>query len=241
LKICIVTLYTGEIAHYGKLSAANKESYARRHGYDFAVYSRSLDTRRAPAFGKLAAIGAHLQNHDWIFWTDADSLVMNPLTRLETIIRRGADKDMILTWEVGASPINTGQWLIRNSNWSAAALASIAAPDCPNSRPHWFEQGAFIDWLNADPARWRRLCILHPRVMNSTPATGVYPDLDLRRSRYRNGDFIIHFWPLAREVVEVQRAMERYHLLGLAAEGSLSARLWNLVAAKARYGQGSIL
>jgi len=241
LKICIVTLYTDEIAGYGRLGAANKQNYAERHGYGFAAHSRSLDPQRPPAFSKLAAIRTQLRDHDWVFWTDADSLIMNPVARLESIIRRGADKDMILTWEAGAAPVNTGQWLIRNSAWSLAALASIAAPEAPNSRPHWFEQGAFIDWLNADPARRQRLRILHPRVMNSTPATGAYPDLDLRRSQYRPGDFIIHFWPLAREVAQVQRAMEQYSQLALAAEGSFRARLRNLGAAIARYGQGGVL
>jgi hypothetical protein len=231
LKICVVTLYTDEIAEYGRLGAENKENYAKRHGYSFAAYSRSLDPGRAPAFSKLIAIRAHLQDHDWVFWTDADSLVMNPAIRLEAIIRRGADKDMILTWEAGASPVNTGQWLIRNSTWSATALDQIAAPDSPNSRPRWFEQGALIDWLNADPDRWRRLAVLHPRVMNSTPATGAYEALNLRASRYRRGDFIIHFWPLARQVEEVSRAMAHYNQLAMAPEPGLLARLRKFAAA----------
>lgn len=230
MKICIVTLYTDEIAEYGRLGASNKDRYAMRHGYRFIAYTKSLDTSRPPAFSKLAAIGAHLPDHDWVFWTDADSLVMNAATRLESIIRRAAGKDMILTWEAGASPINTGQWLIRNSPWSAEALASIAAPGCPNSRPQWFEQGALIDWLNADARRWSHLGVLHPRVMNATPATGSYPDLDLRRSRYRPGDFIIHFWPLARQVEAVGRAMQSYHRLALAREGGLRARLRRIVS-----------
>lgn len=237
MKICVVTLYTDEIAEYGKLGAANKESYARCHGYTFVAYDHRLDIGRPPAFSKLAAIAAHLPDHDWTFWTDADSLVMNPATRLESIIRRGADKDMILTWESGASPINTGQWLIRNSAWSTAALKAIAAPDCPNSRPYWFEQGAFVDWLQEDPARRQRLRILHPRVMNSTPAEGLYPDLNLRASRYRNGDFIIHFWPLARRTAEVHRAMLNYHRLAVAREAGFGARLLGLGRRAARLGR----
>ena len=229
-----MTLYTDEIAEYGRLGAANKESYARRHGYEFVAYTRSFDTRRPPAYSKLAAISAHLRDHDWIFWTDADSLVMNPTTRLESIIRRGGEKDMILTWEAGAAPVNTGQWLIRNSAWSAAALECIAAEDRPNSRPHWFEQGAFVDWLQEHPSRRQRLCVLHPRVMNSTPAAGNYPDLDLRASRYRRGDFIIHFWPLARRTAEVHRAMLEYNRLAVARDIGFLARLRGFGRAAAR-------
>ena len=225
MKICVVTLYTDEIATYGLLSAANKEAYARRHGYGFTAYTRPLDTSRHPAFSKLTAIANHLADNDWVFWTDADSLIMNPAISLESIIAQGADKDMILTREAGASPVNTGQWLIRNTAWSRAALARIGTPGCPNSRPHWFEQGAFVDWLREQPDRWQHLAVLAPRVMNATPARGAYADLHLRASRYRRGDFIIHFWPLARDVARVTRAMRQYHRRSLAPESGALATL----------------
>ena len=233
MKICVVTLYTDEIAGYGRLGAANKEAYARRHGYRFVAYTRSLDTSRHPAFGKPIAIANHLDDHDWVFWTDADSLVMNPAITLESIIARGiaqgGDRDMILTREAGGSPINTGQWLIRNTEWSRTALARIGAADAPNSRPHWLEQGALVDWLKAEPARWQRIAVLPPRIMNSTPGRGAYPDLHLGPSRYRHGDFIIHFWPLARDVASVTRAMNRFHRLSQA-KGAF-ARLRSNIAA----------
>ena len=74
-----MTLYTDEIAEYGRLGAANKEDYARHHGYGFVAHDRSLDNRRPPAFSKLAGDrGTVAGRHDWVFWTDADSLVMNP-------------------------------------------------------------------------------------------------------------------------------------------------------------------
>lgn len=116
---------------------------------------------------------------------------------------------MILTWEVGKSPVNAGQWLVRNTTWSAAALSAIGHVACPNARPKWFEQGALIDWLGADETRWSHLAILHPRVMNSTPPVAKY-NLSVRRSRFRHGDFIIHFWPLARRREEVRDMMLRY-------------------------------
>ena len=114
---------------------------------------------------------------------------------------------------------------MRNSAWSKAGLERLAAADCPNSRAYWFEQGALVGWLAEDPTRWQRLCVLHPRVMNSTPATGNYPNLNLRSSRYRKGDFIIHFWPLARRTGEVLQAMQRHHQLALAREDGLLGKL----------------
>ena len=164
MKIAIVTLFTEEIADYGAIGAANKQAYGLHHGYDCFVYREWLDTRRHPAWSKLVAIKRHLPDYDWVFWTDADSLVMNGEQTLEAIIAKRENKDMILTWEAGASPVNTGQWLIRNTEWSSAALSAIEDPACSNSRPKWFEQGALIEWLKADERRWSHLALLHPRV-----------------------------------------------------------------------------
>jgi len=234
VKICVTTLYTDEIAGYGRLAEANKKRYAERRGYDFAAYRSSLDPSRPPSFSKLTAIREALADHDWVFWTDADSLVMNPHVRLESIVRRAGDHDMILTWETGAAPFNAGQWLVRNTPWSLAALAAIAAPDAPNSRPYWFEQGCLVDWLHADPARWQHLRILHPRLMNATPASSAQPGLDPDPSRYRLGDFIVHFWPLGRDLARVQAAMEHYDGLARTAEGSVVSMLRNQAAAARR-------
>src|SRR5262249_12627431 len=112
-----------------------------------------------------------------------------------------------------------------------AALAHIGARDCPNSHPHWFEQGALVDWLRKEPERWRHLAVLPPRVMNSTPARGAYADLHLRPSRYRRGAFIIHFWPLARDVTQVARAVRHYYRLSSASEGGALARVGKFAGA----------
>jgi signal transduction histidine kinase len=213
MKIAIVTLFTEEIAEYGELGAANKQAYARRHGYDCFVYRERLDKSRHPAWSKLDAIKSHLPNYDWVFWTDADSLVMSGGRTLESIIAGHEDKDMILTWEAGPSPVNTGQWLVRNTAWSATALSAIGDIACPNRKPGWFEQGALVEWLGADETRWSHLAILHPRVMNATPPVALYRNLSTRISRFRHGDFIIHFWPLARKQKAVLDMMIIYYAL----------------------------
>lgn len=211
MTIAIVTLFTEEIADYGAISAANKRAYARRHGYDCFVYRERLDRSRHPAWSKLDAINRHLANYDWVFWTDADSLVMNGERTLESIIVGHEDKDMILTWEAGlSSPVNTGQWLVRNTAWSAAALSAIGDVACPNRMPAWFEQGALVEWLGIDKTRWTHLAVIDPRVMNSTPSVSHYKNISVSRSEFRPGDFIIHFWPLARRREAVLHMMIWY-------------------------------
>jgi hypothetical protein len=210
MRIAIVTLFTKEIADFGEIGAANKQAYARRHAYDCFEYREQLDKSRHPAWSKLDVIRRHLSDYDWVFWTDADSLVMNSERKLESIIAGHEHKDMILTWEVGPSPVNTGQWLVQSTAWSADVLSVVGQVASPNRRPRWFEQGALSEWLGTDETRWCHLAVVHPRIMNATPPVKHFEKRFGRKSRWRRGDFIIHFWPLERKREAILDMMIEY-------------------------------
>ena len=153
MKIAIVTLFTEEIADYGAIGAR----ISRPMGGVTATIVLSIAngwTRVAIQLVQACSDQKAFAGLRLGVWTDADSLVMNGEQTLEAIIAKQENKDMILTWEAGASPVNTGQWLIRNTQWSSATLSAIEDPACSNSRPKWFEQGALIEWLKADERRW---------------------------------------------------------------------------------------
>jgi mannan polymerase II complex MNN10 subunit len=213
MRIAIVTLFTGEISDFGEIGAANKQAYARRHGYDCFVYRERLDATRQPAWSKLEAIKKHLPDYDWVFWTDADSLIMNDEQTLESIISGHEHMDMIVTWEIGYSPVNLGQWLVRSSTWSAETLSVIGEVAWSKSGPEgWFEQAALVEWLGIDEMRWSHLAVLHPRVMNSTPEADWFGPFN-KTSLYQHNDFIIHFWPLSRRREAIFEMMTRYDAL----------------------------
>ena len=142
---------------------------------------------------------------------------MEPRVTLESIIQGNENKDMILTWEAGESPFNTGQWFIRNTAWSTALLDTLHREQTPNKWPHWWDQGALATLFQKDVGHYDRIALVHPRVMNSTPAYSVFTNELLDTSQYRDGDFIIHFWPLARHVAAITRLMRHFYLKSLTA------------------------
>jgi len=199
MKLGVVTLYTNNIKEYGILSATNKRKYSEKHGYACIVGKKILDTNRAAAWSKIMMIKKLLRSYDWIFWTDADSLIMNMNVNLEDLIHKHLNKDTILTKGV-SSPINTGQWLIKNSKWSHELLDKIwcDTPGCFLKNNPW-EQGSLVSLLSEKTKA--KMAILDHRVMNSIPNIR-YIDLDcspkLNRRKaikmeYKNGDFIVHF------------------------------------------------
>eukprot|EP00249_Psilotum_nudum_P011698 c23330_g1_i1 orf=143-997(+) len=69
-----------------ELATPNKQSYAKRHGYDFIDASDLIDRDRPPSWSKIVAVRKHLPSYDWVLWNDADSIVTNPAIALEDII-----------------------------------------------------------------------------------------------------------------------------------------------------------
>ena len=204
MRICVATMYTADIANYGVLSAENKVAYARRHGYEAVIVRDTLDPSRVPAWSKVRLLIDLVEQFDWVFWTDADSLVMNSRVALTSLISEAGDVDMILGSDV-VSPVNTGHWLVKNCEWTKLFLRRVwdEPPDPTRRAPPW-DQGSVTRILAGDSSARDRVRILPPRALNSTVGryfkpTGLGSNWETiyraqhRVSEYRPGDFIIHF------------------------------------------------
>ena len=122
--ICLFTAYTEDYT-IGKLVDTVNRSYANRHGYHYINHTLTYEEM-------LLSIGPHkkhctwykvllinqllndmvvLQQHkiQYIMWIDADALVINPEVRVEDIIKRGGDRDLIVAENMHAGClINAG-------------------------------------------------------------------------------------------------------------------------------------
>ncbi|UKZ79332.1 hypothetical protein TrVFT333_007082 [Trichoderma virens FT-333] len=85
-KIAIVTFTTNQNS-YTHLSLQNKAHYADLHGYDFIVDYES-NNQRGLMWHKFDMVQRIINaaQHDWIWWIDFDTLIMNMNTKLEDII-----------------------------------------------------------------------------------------------------------------------------------------------------------
>jgi hypothetical protein len=102
----------------------NKERYCRQHGYLLFDESSSLDTSRPPSWSKIRAAQRLLteENCEWVFWMDADTVIMNSAIRIEDFLPLpDSGIDLLLTRQKGDS-WNAGAWLVRNTPWSLEFL-----------------------------------------------------------------------------------------------------------------------
>jgi mannan polymerase II complex MNN10 subunit len=184
--IAVVSLAAGdqyrEAVHLG---IENKKQYCKQHGYDFICEETSLDTSRPIAWSKIKLIQKVMENpkYNWVFWTDADALIMNLAIPLEELIDERYD--LIISKDF--NNINTGHFLIKNSDWSQDFLKRVYSHvNCIHGP--WWEQHAVIGELQ-DKYHAPFVKMIPQRFMNSYP----FETARYLTGTYQRGDFVVHF------------------------------------------------
>jgi hypothetical protein len=107
--LAIVTLYTPNIACYGRIAEANFKRYCERHGYTLYIHrdipAHLNDGKTSGNWLKPALLREYLPHHDYVFWVDADVLFNDRNRRLESIIE---GRDAVFARDVGTWAFNSG-------------------------------------------------------------------------------------------------------------------------------------
>ncbi len=198
MKILLLSLADGSFADIGAISSPNKQRYADRRGYDFLCVDYVRDSNRSASWNKILWLEKLLPEYDWVFWTDADSLIMNGEIRLEDVIG-DSSHDLIFTKDENG--LNAGQFLIRNCCWSLWLLDSIWDQTQFLDHP-WSEQAALMYVLREMSEAHR---IEHVRFLPSKNVMNAY--VNHYRSDYQPGDFIVHFVGMGQYHEHLRRLM----------------------------------
>ena len=86
-RIAFVSIYTPNIASYGRIHEESFARYCLRHGYGYHLYRRVPDFAGGltGSWAKPHLMRRHLADHEFLLWVDADILVMNPSLRMEPL------------------------------------------------------------------------------------------------------------------------------------------------------------
>lgn len=203
-EIAVVTLAVGaEYKESVRIGIENKQLYCRKHGYDFICLEESLDKSRPIQWTKVLLLQKILEttHHQWIFWSDADSMVMNLGVRLEDFIDPGYN----LIIGKDCHGVNSGQFFLRNCPWSLKLLSAIYARTECIHHP-WWEQRALQLELEERPEILQLTKIVPQRLFNSyaREVADFCPS-----SWYKPGDFILHF-PGAKNLDFLSRLFYQY-------------------------------
>jgi mannan polymerase II complex MNN10 subunit len=198
IKFLVLTLADKNFSEVAAISTPNKRDYARKHGYDFIQETTLLDPSRPASWNKILAVEKHLSNYDWIFWTDADSLVMNPAIRLEDIVL-DTGEDCIFTQDENG--LNAGEFFVRRSVWVKKFLGEVWAQDQFKDHVNW-EQAAITHLLLTKPEYRSHIRYIDQSRINSYGSP--------YGKTYKEGDFIVHFAGLSCEKEKLIGLMWEY-------------------------------
>jgi hypothetical protein len=224
-KFAVLSMYepasgTGVIGGHEPLMAYdaqwNRRQYAARNGYGVIWEDDSVvlpSAGRTPHWGKIVALAKWLPHYDWIWWLDADAVIMNHSIPLESIVDRYANDEtvdgrrvhLLICREEPASTFNTGSMLLRGlrgaqggsklEGWPDSMDFLRAVYNTPTSKWHHFEQGAInyrIAAASGDSKSpfsvrdgWTRQ--VPGRVMNAYP-----PNWCVQTEAFAVGDLMVH-------------------------------------------------
>lgn len=198
-EIAIVSLAAGESYQKAVVSGVlNKQLYSSLHGHDYYLGLKSLDSSRHPAWSKIILLQDVLKNknYSWVFWTDADSLIMNKDIKLETMVDNNYDLIITADW----NGMNTGQFFVKNNDWSLSLLERVyARKDLLNHQ--FFEQQGIVE-----ESIGGRVKIVPRSTFNSY---GFWIPPEYKIFDYKEGDFLIHFPGVRAELGDSMRKFAR--------------------------------
>lgn len=185
-RIALLTAYDQRQRDIAAISSPSKAAYCKLHGYDFIEETGGFPTDRPAVWAKIAFLQKHLPNYDWVFWSDADSLIMDSNRPLEAFCDPKAD--MVICHEdlgVGVYNINAGQMLFRSSEWSREFLEDVWGQTWALNDAHQ-EQRAIIHLLFSEDLS-DHVHIVAQRTFNCY------------LNNYTPGDFLLHFADMPNE------------------------------------------
>lgn len=197
ISIEVCTFYTGEkyadsVIKHGQKSM---RQYCEKYKYPFHVQKESLVPDLPPHWTKIALLLklAKERNCDYLVWLDADIMIMNHDISVESLIEKHMDgKDFLLSRDI-SNEINTGVWIVRNTDYAKSVMELIL--NLPELRYRNCEdQDAFNKVYVKNILQFQEHCSILPmseqHIMNCCVGC------------FKWGCWLIHFFSLSKEGLE---------------------------------------
>jgi len=195
-KIAIVTLCIGpDYIKAMEPLIEYKKAYAAKHGYDFIIGGQDVWDRHRPVqWSKFNIIQKHLYSYDWIFWSDADSIILNDTIKLESFIELiPSNKDLL--WTIDAcNHFNNGHMFIRGKSAWANDFFNRAYCQTQYLYHIWWDNAAMIDLYKTNPTDYLKIETITTHWLFNAYIFGPNETADDSTVRlYQFGDFLVHF------------------------------------------------
>lgn len=119
VAMVVVVTWPREEHSWVNASLANKEKYARQHGYGIHIVPALEGLGRKAPWSKIPWTLALMPAYDWIWWLDLDTVILNQTIVIEGFI----DNSYMAVIGLDMNGLNTGSALYRSSSWTRMMFA----------------------------------------------------------------------------------------------------------------------
>jgi len=182
IAVCSLTI-GAEYKHVVRHCTRSLKIYCHEHNYPLITDETKAIHDRDYMWSKIPLLREILPKYDYVVWIDGDMMIMNKDIKLERFIELYlGNKETMMCTDCGGQ-INTGFWILKNSQYCKDLLDIIE--NLPELAGRFHEQGVYNELYAKNLFQLRqRSRILEENEQRLCNAT-MY--------NYVQGDFLIHF------------------------------------------------
>lgn len=136
------------------IAARSFQPYAKRHGYDLHLHTRSADPSRSPHWSKIRILRELIERYELVVWLDSDLVMVDTRRDIAYDLEPGYFLYLVEHVYNDERIPNTGVMMLRSGEDAAQFLDD--AWELEQYTDHeWAEQAAIMDLLGYDMQRKR--------------------------------------------------------------------------------------
>jgi hypothetical protein len=151
MNVCVVMFYDNNIKNYGEINYEINKKYCEKYKLEIILSNKKKLENRHSAWERLPLLLDNILKFDYLIWIDADAFFYNDANNIVDIINAHRDVNFIFSNDIGDNNINTGVFIVKNSQYSIDFLSRwLYDEDLYNNNrfPYWWDQGVLIDMIN---------------------------------------------------------------------------------------------
>lgn len=201
----VASLHDANYSDLAALTDQSKQEYCDRYGYQFHVLTE-MKYSTITGFNKIHYALDLFKQHpeiEWLLFSECDAMITNQTIKIEDRI----DNDYHFIVPVDRLNLNSGNFLVRNSDQGRAYLQMIIDREESYKTVEWAEQQVIIDSIE----EYQNIVKIVPQKYMNSYEPEIYDYCDARfdilgnSGAWEPGDWIVH-WPGTYKPTRLQRA-----------------------------------
>jgi len=164
MKIGVIMFYDDNIKNYGIINYEINKKYCEKYNLEIILSNNKTYTdNRHPAWERLPLLLEYIKYFDYLIWIDADAFFYKDAANIIDIINNNKNYNFIFSNDVGDKNINTGIFIIKNSQYSIDFLNKWAYDEelyNNNRYSYWWDQGVLVDMFDNNVLDIQNNCVI---------------------------------------------------------------------------------